>query len=438
MLSINTCVAQSEAVIYVSPDVNSVAPGESFNVEVNIMNAENVYSWMFNLTWDPTVLNVTNVQESEFLNQTIYATIFQPYIYNDAGYVLVVCVLQGQPRSSSASGDGTLAIVTFSVEDTGNTTMHLHDTMLMDYDYSEISHVTEDGYFAYPIAKLYVDPPILVNPSLIPDSTFNVNISISILDVENVYSWMFNLTWDPTVLNVTNVQESEFLSQDGETTFDVTYPEAGTVCVNCTLIGQPIVTPKGNGTLATITFSVEHYGNTLLDLHNTRLLDNELTEISHSYEGSYFSNVIYDIAVKSIEASTYNVKVGDTVPITVTVKNEGSAAETFNVRIWANISLIGTIPVTDLSSDDQKTLTFDWNTHDIAEGKYVIKAEADILPDETDTNDNTLIMENVIQVTQPEQQLPTTLIIAAVIMIIIILLVAIMFYYTKRKRSLKG
>jgi hypothetical protein len=436
MFSINTCVAQSEVVIYVSPDVNSVAPGESFNVTINIANAQNVYSWMINLTWDPTVLNVTSVQEGTFLKREVYTTIFHPFIYNDAGYIMAVCVLQGQPRSASASGDGTLVTVTFSVEDRGSTAIHLHYTELRDYDVMELPHTVKHGYFAYPIAKLLLDPPSVVNSSLISGSTFNVNISI--LDVEDLYSWMFYLTWDPTVLNVTNVQEGNFLSQqDAQTTaFDVAYPEAGTVCVNCTLVGQPIVTANGNGTLATIEFIVRDYGNTLLDLNNTKLLDSHVIEIPHSVEGSYFTNVIYDIAVKSVEASTYNVKVGDTVSITVTVKNEGSVAESSRVRIWANISLIGTIPVTNLASGDQKLFTLDWNTGDIAEGKYVIKAEADILPGETDTNDNTLIMEDVIQVTQPQQQLPTTLIIVAAV-IIIILVVVIMFYYTKRKHSSK-
>jgi hypothetical protein len=189
--------------------------------------------------------------------------------------------------------------------------------------------------------------------------------------------------------------------------------------------------------LASITFSVENYGITLLDLHNTTLLDSNLMEIPHLSEDSYFTYpMLGDISVKSIEASIYNVTVGDTVSITVIVENEGNVAEPFDVLVWANITIVRIIPVTDLDSGDQKTLTLDWNTQNIAEGKYVIKAEADTVPGETDTADNTLVMDDVIQATtQSETQFPTTLVIAAVT--IIVLLAIILFYYTKRKRSPK-
>ena len=437
--SMKTSVAQSEAVIYVSPDMNSVAPGESFIIMVNIERAENVYSWQFSLSWNSTILEIQDVQEGDFLNQRIFKTMFQPYVDNDAGNVTVVCFLLGEPRSSSANGDGTLATVTFYVKDDGYTALHLYDTMLLDYDIIELPHTSEDGVFQYRagVPSLHVVLPSVVDP-LTPGSTFNANITI--VGAENLYSWMVCLSWDPTILNATNVQEGNFLSQNGTqaTAFDVTYSEAGTVCVNGTLVGEPIVTANGNGTLATIIFSVEQYGDTLLDLHNTTLLNNNLMEILHLSEDGYFTNVMGDIAVKSIEASIYNVTVGDTVSITVTVKNEGNVAEPFDVRIWANITLVRTIPVADLASGDQKTLTLDWNTQNIAEGRYVIKAEADTVPGETDTDDNTLVMDDVIHATaQRETQFPTTIIIAIAAGSIIVLLAIILFYYTKRKRSPK-
>jgi len=435
--STKTSTAQSAVVVYVSPDTISVAPGESFDIAVNIKRAENVYSWQFSLSWDPTVLELQEVSEGNFLNQGIYPTIFQDYVDNDGGNVTVVCVLRGQPRSSSASGDGTLATVTFYVKDTGYTPLPVYNTELLDYDYYKLPHTSEDGFFQYQatVPFLHVDLPSFADP-LAAGSTFDVNITIA--DVANLYSWMVCLSWDPTVLNATDIQEGPLLNQNGTqaTAFDVTYPEAGTVCVNCTLVSQPIVTASGNGTLATIIFSVERYGDTLLDLHNTTLLDNNLIEIFHLSEDGYFTNILGDIAVKSVEASTYNVTVGDTVSLTITVENEGNVDEPFDVLVWANITLVRIITVTDLALGDQKTLTLDWNTQNIAEGTYVIKAEADTVLGETDIDDNTLVMVDVIQATaQSDTQFPTTLVIAAVA--IIVLLAIILFYFTRRKRSPK-
>jgi hypothetical protein len=435
--SVKTSVAQSEAVIYVSPEMNSAAPGESFNIMVDIKQAENVYSWQFKLSWDPTVLEVQDVQEGDFLNQRVYKTQFQEYVDNEAGNLVIVCFFLGEPRGSSASGDGTLATVTFHVKDTGYTALLLYDTELLDYDILELSHTSEPGYFEYGviIPTLTVVLPSIEDP-LIPGSTFNVNITIA--NVNNLYSWTLCLSWNPTVLNATNIQEGHFLNQNVSqvTAFNRTYPEAGTACVNCTLVDQPIVAASGNGTLATIVFSVEHSGDTLLDLHNTTLLDGNLLEIPHVSEDGYFTNVMGDIAVKSVEASIYNITVGDTISIAVIIENEGNIVEPFDVLVWANITLIKIIPVTDLASGDQKTLSLDWNTQNIAEGKYTIEAEADIIPGEMDTADNTLIMDNVIQVTaQHTTQFPTTLVISAVA--IIVLLAIIIFYFTRRKRSPK-
>jgi hypothetical protein len=435
--STKTSTAQSEVVIYVSPDTISVAPGESFDIAVTIKRAENVYSWQFKLSWDPTILELQEVSEGNFLKQGVYPTTFQEYVDNEAGNLVVVCFFLGDNRAWSANGDGTLATVTFYVKDTGYTPLLLYDTELLDYDYHKLPHTSEDGFFQYQatVPYLNVDLPSFADP-LAAGSTFDVNITI--VDVANLYSWMVCLSWDPTILNATDIQEGPLLNQNGTqaTAFDVTYPEAGTICVNCTLVSQPIVTASGNGTLATILFSVERYGDTFLDLHNTTLLDNNLIEIFHLSEDEYFTNILGDIAVKSVGASTYNVTVGDTVSITITVENEGNVDEPFDVLVWANITLVRIISVTDLALGDQKTLTLDWNTQNIAEGTYVIKAEADTVLGETDIDDNTLVMANVIQATaQSEIHFPTTLVIAAVA--IIVLLAITLFYFTRRKRSPK-
>lgn len=435
--SLKTSLAQSEAVFYVNPEMNSAAPGESFTIKVEIKQAENVYSWQFKLSWDPNVLEVQAVQEGDFLSQRVYKTQFQEYINNEAGNLVVVCFFLGEPRDSSASGDGTLATVTLGVKDTGYTNLMLFDTKLLDYDIVELPHTSESGYFQYgvTIPSLNVVLPSLEDP-LIPGSTFNVNITIS--NVNNLYSWDLCLSWNPTVLNYTDIQEGLFLKQNGTqpTVFNVTYPLAGTVCVNCTLSAQPIVAASGNGTLATIVFSVQSPGDTVLDLQNTTLLDSNLLEISHVSEDGYFTNVIGDIAIKSVEASTYNIMVGDTVSITVALENEGNIAEPFDVLVWANITILKIIPVTDLASGSQKTLTVDWDTQNIDQGKYVVTAEADTIPGEADTDDNTLVMGNVIQVTAIQTtEFPTTPVIAAVTAIA--LLTIILFLYRRRKRSPK-
>jgi KaiC/GvpD/RAD55 family RecA-like ATPase len=102
-----------------------------------------------------------------------------------------------------------------------------------------------------------------------------------------------------------------------------------------------------------------------------------------------------DIRVSNITLSSTNIYSGETVTINVTVKNEGGTTETFNVTIYANNTEIQKQTVSNLIPDTSETLSFVWNTTEIQSGSYVIKAVADILPDEEDTADNTYVNGHV-------------------------------------------
>jgi hypothetical protein len=243
--------------------------------------------------------------------------------------------------------------------------------------------------------KIRVDPPSLVNPSLIPGSTFNVNISI--LDVEDLYSWMFYLTWDPTVLNVTNVQEGNFLRRGGiyNTQFVKNiYNNAGYILVACTLLGgNSSSVASGNGTLATVTFFVKDRGSTTLHLHDTMLLDYWESEISHVTADGYFSNLSeverHDIAILDVSVFPATAVVGATISINVTIKNEGNRPENFNASIYYDSNFIAKHTNVYLSPGVSNILNFIWNTTSVPHNLYKIKAEVPPVPGEADTTDNT-------------------------------------------------
>jgi hypothetical protein len=77
--------------------------------------------------------------------------------------------------------------------------------------------------------------------------------------------------------------------------------------------------------------------------------------------------------------------------VKVTVENQGNFIETFNVTVYANGTNIGTKTVISLIPGAQTILTFRWNTTGFAKGNYTIKAVADTVGGETETEDNTFI-----------------------------------------------
>jgi hypothetical protein len=83
------------------------------------------------------------------------------------------------------------------------------------------------------------------------------------------------------------------------------------------------------------------------------------------------------------------VYVGDTVNLTVSIKNSGKQNETFNVSTFYNTTLLKTETATALQAGAETNLVFSWNTTNIAPANYDIKAECTGVPEESNTTDNT-------------------------------------------------
>ncbi|MEM4700794.1 MAG: S8 family serine peptidase [Candidatus Bathyarchaeia archaeon] len=108
----------------------------------------------------------------------------------------------------------------------------------------------------------------------------------------------------------------------------------------------------------------------------------------------------FDVAVTDVVLYKSVVAQGYSMRINVTVANQGSFTETFNVTVYANETPAQTKVVT-LASGNFTSITFTWNTTGFAKGNYTISAVADKIPDETDTSDNTYVSRVPVHVGVP-------------------------------------
>jgi parallel beta-helix repeat protein len=115
---------------------------------------------------------------------------------------------------------------------------------------------------------------------------------------------------------------------------------------------------------------------------------NSVGNIETTYASDEVTIYGSDIAVTSVAPSKTVVGQGFSDSINVTVANQGSYTETFNVTIYANTTSINTFTNVSLLSGNSVTLTFTWNTSGFVKGNYTIKAIADTVPGETDIGDN--------------------------------------------------
>lgn len=111
----------------------------------------------------------------------------------------------------------------------------------------------------------------------------------------------------------------------------------------------------------------------------------------------------HDIAVVNVTPSSTLVEKGDRVNITVLVENQGNFTETFNVTTYRDNTAIDTETVENLGAGENKSLTVSWSTAGFWDhsSPQKIKAVASTVPNETDTEDNTLISSSRVRVFDP-------------------------------------
>lgn len=107
-----------------------------------------------------------------------------------------------------------------------------------------------------------------------------------------------------------------------------------------------------------------------------------------------------DIAVLGVVTSRAVVGQGFSLSINVTVESQGDYAESFNVTLYGNATVIGTRENVILPMGSRTILTFAWSTSGFAKGNYAVSAYAWPVPSETDTVDNTFA-DGTVKVTIP-------------------------------------
>ena len=149
-----------------------------------------------------------------------------------------------------------------------------------------------------------------------------------------------------------------------------------------------------------------------------------------------FVIVSRDVAVTDVTTSSIDVVAGQVVTVTVTVTNNGGETETFSVNAYYGDFLIQSpIVVASLLPNQNRTITFVWNTTYVPAGTYTIKAVADTVPGETETSNNTKI-DDMVTVRVPRIfMLPRELSIVALVVAAALALFAMIILLTRRKKK---
>jgi len=364
----------------------TLTPSHNFTVNISIINATDLYAWQLSVPFPVEIIDVQNVTEGPFLRSGGTTDFDFDIIYASNGTQGVVVMNCTITEGVGVDGDGTLATITFHVENLGEASIPIVEEALYDSMSNPLPHNTFNGYFNNMlIAKLSVEPQEIVDPELGPGSKFDINITLN--NVEDVRVCQFNLTYNTAPLSFFGVAFFEVMNQT-PTTSIMANDGAGFIWIKLTYSSSiTLYTPLP---LVKITFHIDAFGTSWLNLTETSIRDSLGQPITHEIQNGYFASVIRDVAVINVETCSMWVYQGWSTCINVTVKNEGDLNETFDVKVFYDTVLIDKITVENLLPNENVTVTFTWNTAGVPPcHNYTISAEAVPVPYETDLTDNT-------------------------------------------------
>ena len=130
-------------IVSIEPALNTVATGSSFFLDINITGVTDLFSFSFDLSYDPALLAFNEIVEGGFL-QSAGGTFFSAGDPPAAGSVTnIFDVLLG--AVPGVDGDGTLARINFTALGAGTSTVSLSNLFMLDSTISGISASTLDA-----------------------------------------------------------------------------------------------------------------------------------------------------------------------------------------------------------------------------------------------------------------------------------------------------
>jgi len=130
-------IAQSPVAVNIIPrttQLSSAQIGNIIEVQLSVDNVQNLFGWNLNLTWNPQVLNLTNIQEGPFLSNAgstlcTWGPSLSPTSRSQGYLNSTGCILL---EAQSVDGSGVLATLSFQIIGTGVSPVSIEGTQLIN------------------------------------------------------------------------------------------------------------------------------------------------------------------------------------------------------------------------------------------------------------------------------------------------------------------
>ena len=142
---IGVCARPAAAlpIVSVQPASGPVNPADSFSLNIDISNVQDLFGFQFDLFYDPALLSVSLIEEGSFLSSA-GDTFFIPGLIDSITGTIAFTANTLLGPIVGSSGSGTLARLTFTALSPGTSTVGITNLLLLDSALAEISATTQN------------------------------------------------------------------------------------------------------------------------------------------------------------------------------------------------------------------------------------------------------------------------------------------------------
>jgi hypothetical protein len=272
----------------------AVAVGQSFNVDVYLSNTGSVVpginAYSYGVTFDPTVLSVTNTADGTYLGSKGQALGDLPPDNVNGVVVFGSSIVDTAHPDAHANGNGVIGTITFTVLKVAQSNLNLQpsDTGVAYLSYPDSSGTSHD--VVADISNTIYNQ-MFTSISLYQSGTMNsvvhytggnpvgsyvsVDVYMNNPFAEHIWAWNLGVNWNAASLQLVNITEGTYMNptpglNDGSATLFI----AGFIDNTAGNIRQGIsdiyltntTTTATSGVMATLTFQIINYANSNLNL----------------------------------------------------------------------------------------------------------------------------------------------------------------------------
>jgi PKD repeat protein len=301
----------------------------------------NVFAWEVTLYYNASVLDFVNATEGSFLKgleetQTyMVEPVVRTRVADPSQEELVLSCTRLGAGIMGASGSADLAKIYLRVLVKGETDLTLTNTKLRDHVPDPIEHTSLNGFFS--------------NIAGFPKPDF---------------------TFTPAKANM-----GETITFDASSSVDVDQGPEHFI--------TDYFWDFGDGTNASETVPITYHAYTTGGVKDVTLQVTDNDRWNKSITKAVKVRFDYDVMIVEVTQSVQNATIGESITVFVEVSNEGANdLSGVAVKAFYTSTQIGDAQTTSLIVDQRKTLSYVWDTTDMAAGNYRIKGEVDVVAGE--------------------------------------------------------